>query len=287
MFSLLARIPLSLSLPVLAPVLSFYLNRVAGYRKQTVLENLNRCFPDQTEKHFTVQYQTVYRQLAERLFEIARTPALSATELLKRVQVHNPELLQHHMQQGPVLLASQHHNNWEWLLAALRLQGCGDIVPVYQPLHQVSADRALRQLRTRFGAEPVPAAQLGRDLIAHRGAGRSYGLLADQAPAATDRCENVQFFGQPLAFNAGLARLAHITGYPVLFAAMTRHSAGHYKVTLSVLSEAGDSSNLTQRYASACEQTIRDQPEGWLWTHRRWKHHRDQALTRNQSKPES
>jgi KDO2-lipid IV(A) lauroyltransferase len=29
---------------------------------------------------------------------------------------------------------------------------------------------------------------------------------------------------------------------------------------------------ITQRYATRLEQMIREQPELWMWSHKRWKH---------------
>jgi KDO2-lipid IV(A) lauroyltransferase len=64
----------------------------------------------------------------------------------------------------------------------------------------------------------------------------------------------------------------------VVYADVRKLSRGHYQTEYSLLSddpqsEAPDA--ITERYARAMEQTILRDPAFWLWTHKRWKHKRN------------
>ena len=59
---------------------------------------------------------------------------------------------------------------------------------------------------------------------------------------------------------------------------ITRISRGHYSITTHMLAEHPGQlpqGELTRRYISHLEATIRRDPSNWLWSHNRWKqvHH--------------
>ena len=72
----------------------------------------------------------------------------------------------------------------------------------------------------------------------------------------------------------GPATLARLTKYPVYFARTQRLSQGRYHAELlTICAEPGTMSEkeLIEKYVALAEDTIRSQPESYLWTNRRWK----------------
>jgi KDO2-lipid IV(A) lauroyltransferase len=62
---------------------------------------------------------------------------------------------------------------------------------------------------------------------------------------------------------------------PVLFVILTKVKRGYYELTFELITdhpreEAPDF--ITSRYAEMLEAVIREKPEYWLWSHRRWKY---------------
>ena len=56
-----------------------------------------------------------------------------------------------------------------------------------------------------------------------------------------------------------------------------RKRRGYYEVSFQKLSDEPKDIkdyDITEAYFRALEKTIINQPELWLWTHRRWKHQR-------------
>ena len=268
----------------------FYLvvYQLAGYRKGLVLENLGRAFPQESATGLTILSKKYYRQLAEVALEIAHTASMTPDELRRAVQLDNPELVRRYSGDftAPVLLLALHQGNWEWLLSGTALALGQPLDVIYKPLPNRALDTFMVEVRGRFGCRPVPVAEAAADLLRRRREPRLLAMAADQAPAASERRLDCEFFGCATSFHNTPAELAARTGMPVLFAGLRRESSGRYRVRFEALTPATGSTDakaITRAYAAAAEQAIRAEPESWLWSHRRWKH--AQAIS-SQLKPE-
>jgi len=84
----------------------------------------------------------------------------------------------------------------------------------------------------------------------------------------------VPFFGRPAATNASLARLARLSGAPVLPTFLVRTDDGfslELGEALTIARDDDDVAQATARFTEAIEHAVRKHPEQWLWLHRRWK----------------
>jgi KDO2-lipid IV(A) lauroyltransferase len=87
----------------------------------------------------------------------------------------------------------------------------------------------------------------------------------------------VTFFGRPARASAALARLARATGAPVVPVFLVRRGGGFAlevgePVPLRWSDDyRADLRRATQVMTELVERAIREQPEQWLWLHRRWK----------------
>jgi len=63
---------------------------------------------------------------------------------------------------------------------------------------------------------------------------------------------------------------------PVVYPKLQKVRRGFYKVELIPLGEPpyDDGVMLLPLFIDALEKSIREQPETWLWSHRRWKYKR-------------
>jgi KDO2-lipid IV(A) lauroyltransferase len=62
---------------------------------------------------------------------------------------------------------------------------------------------------------------------------------------------------------------------PVIFAMMHKEKRGYYRSRISLLSDHSaqrHEGEITLAYIRILEQSIRENPSMWLWSHRRWKH---------------
>ncbi|NCF18395.1 MAG: lipid A biosynthesis (KDO)2-(lauroyl)-lipid IVA acyltransferase [Haliea sp.] len=280
LYRCLGRLPFPLLYPLawLTYLLLYY---VAGYRKAVVKENLAGAFPDQSEREVTVLAKKFYRQFAQVGLEIARARYMDETDFRERVEILNPELIAEcsgGMRQSVIILTI-HQGNWEWMLHGLATTLGVPLDPVYKPLHSPAADRFMREVRSRFGSRPVAISEATRDILRRRREFRLLVMVADQSPVRRERSYWTRFMHRDAAFYLGAETIARTTGFPVLFAQCRRLRRGHYQMELHKLGEApydGEAHSLTESYVRMAERAIREEPESWLWSNRRWKRQRQE-----------
>jgi KDO2-lipid IV(A) lauroyltransferase len=148
----------------------------------------------------------------------------------------------------------------------------------YKPLKGRFGDRLMLTIRSRFGAEMIPARKLLMRVLRHRGPARIVAIVADQAPTSAAVRYFTRFMGLDTAFFIGPEVIARGAGLPVWYLAMRREARGLYKVEFVPLAAAGEElqpGELIERYATTVEALTRENPPEWLWNYRRWKVQRD------------
>jgi Kdo2-lipid IVA lauroyltransferase/acyltransferase len=200
---------------------------------------------------------------------------MSADDMRARVPILNMEAARSHLDGGrSVMLVTSHLGNWEWLLHAVTLELGYPIDAAYKPLHDRWAERAMLEVRSRFGARMIPAKELLGDFLRRKNIVRALAMNADQAPVSTDKRYWTRFLGQDTAFYIGAEQIARATRLPVLYVGMRRVARGRYEAKLQSLwdgREALSANEITERYARACEIDVLDHPADWLWSYRRWR----------------
>ncbi len=271
----LSRLPLPLlyALAWLGYVLLYF---VAGYRKVVVMENLKHAFPDKSAREITVLAKKFYRQLCQVGLEIVKARRMDQAEFSQRVSVINPELMRERSQQmtQSVIILTIHQGNWEWMLHGVSAALGAPLDPVYKPLHNSATNQLMQEVRSRFGSRPLPLDRAGRDIVRRRREFRLLVMVADQSPIRRERSYWTNFMNREAAFYLGAETIARSSDYPVVFAQCRRRRRGYYEVEFHDLAQPpyqeGDH-QLTESYVKMAEQAIRDEPESWLWSNRRWK----------------
>jgi Kdo2-lipid IVA lauroyltransferase/acyltransferase len=270
---ILSRLPLA-SLYAVAATATWVMRRVVRHRIETVRTNIERSFPGLPVRDRRLIESRYYANLSQVLAEVLKMGGLRREELQQRVRFSNPQLIRDVVAAGgSVLVVCAHQCNWEWQLLALSAQLEVPVQAAYKPLRGQLGERLMRALRSRFGAELVPAKELLVSLLRRRDA-RAIAMVADQAPVSSDFKHWTGFLGQPTAFYMGPEKIAQATRFAVIFAGMRRRSRGHYEVVCELLAAPGERAapgQITERYARAVEQQVRAAPADWMWSHRRWK----------------
>ena len=74
----------------------------------------------------------------------------------------------------------------------------------------------------------------------------------------------------------------------VLFAQCHRRRTGYYEIEFKELASPPydkESHAITDRYVALTEEAIRNEPESWLWSNRRWKRNRAEEEAREAAEP--
>lgn len=286
-FHWLSRLPFSW-LYALSDLLYLVLAYVVRYRRRVIVQNLSTAFPEKTARDINKLTRGFYRNLTDLIVETIKLPALSADELLRRVRFQNPELISSRIAAGqPVIILASHQSNWEWLPASAQLNG---IIAdsVYKQLSSPFFENLMREIRSTFGVNPIPMHRLLRDVAVRRHVPRAIALVADQIPASPEVAYWLPFLNHETAFYPGPEKLARSLQLPVFYVEMVRVRRGYYDVTLHTLAEPPyndlpDEAILT-RYRDRLERTIQATPSDWLWSHKRWKHQREEYVGRGKQR---
>jgi KDO2-lipid IV(A) lauroyltransferase len=145
----------------------------------------------------------------------------------------------------------------------------------YMPLENKPLERLFLHLRSRTGSVPLPATKMQRAILPFRNQQYILALVADQSPGGPENSYWLNFFGQPTPFVRGPERGARIGDIPVVFVRIYKVRRGYYRVQLSTIAEHPaelPEGELTRRYIRLLEDAIRQQPDNWLWSHKRWKY---------------
>jgi KDO2-lipid IV(A) lauroyltransferase len=241
------------------------------------MDNLEKSLPQKSKKELQQIERTFYRNLCDYAAETLRLLTITKEELQRRVVFTNPDVIKEFTGKNhSVLVLAAHQFNWEWLLAA----GCFNLpVPVdfvYQPQSSELANSFSLAIRTRFGGHAVKRETVGREALRRKNMIRATAIAADQYPGHFNHRKYwATFLGQRTAFFHGISQLATLADAGAYFAAIRKTSRGHYEVTLIRLASppyTDDSSlKIIDRYIEESEKVIHEQPEGWLWSHKRWK----------------
>jgi Kdo2-lipid IVA lauroyltransferase/acyltransferase len=270
---MLSRLPLWL-LYAMAAIATLAMRHVVRHRVNTVRTNIERSFPDLPPREQRRIESRYYANLSQVLAEVLKMGALSRAELQRRVRFSNPQLIREAIAAGgSVLVLCAHQCNWEWQLLALSAQLQVPVQAAYKPLRGPVGERLMRALRSRFGAELVPAKELLRSLLQRRDA-RAIAMVADQAPVSSEFRHWTRFLQRPTAFYMGPEKIAQATRFAVVFAGMRRVARGRYEVVCEQLATRGERpapGEITERYARAVERQVLAAPADWMWSHRRWK----------------
>lgn len=175
----------------------------------------------------------------------------------------------------PALIFASHLGNWELPALAAVAHGL-DTAILYRRPNIRSADRIIQTMRQVKMGTLIPA---GRDaplrLAEALQRGQHVAMLVDQY--LTSGVE-VTFFGRKTRANPTLARLLRQVECPVHGVRIIRQPGHRFRTELTeeiapVRDASGriDIQGMTQAITSVIEGWIREQPEQWLWLHRRWR----------------
>ena len=269
-----------LPLPVkyaLSTIAAWCLRRVFRYRAKVIDNNLQAAFPDQDAAWRIDIANRFYRQFTDVAVEIVHASRMELDDFRRRVTVEGLDKLESLAadRSRSVIVLTIHQGNWEWMMHAANAHGDIPIDPVYRRLHNEGSDRFAYEVRSRFGGEPILMEKVARNVLKHRRRFRALVLVADQSPGERDNVYWTDWLNQPTAFFTGPATIAQLTDFPVMFARCRRKSRGRYHLSLIPIVETPGQLTeeaIIEAYVRAAEETIRDEPESFLWSNRRWKH---------------
>ncbi|MDP3003541.1 MAG: lysophospholipid acyltransferase family protein [Bacteroidales bacterium] len=271
-----------LPLPVLyifSDFLYFLFYYFPSYRRKVVATNLKNSFPEKTEEELKCIEKKFYKHLADLFIETFKLVHMSKEEQKKRFTYSNLEIIDKlREEKRDIIAVLGHYNNWEWptlLPFFLKYK----IVIIYKPLQNKFFNRFINKQRSRYGIVLTPMSQIIREIINFRknNINTLSVFLSDQTPVKSEIKYWTTFLNQDTPVYLGTEKIASKYDMAVVYFHIQKIKRGFYNLDIKLLFEhtAGLPEYLiTETHTRKLEEIIKEKPEYWLWSHRRWKHKR-------------
>lgn len=248
---------------------------VVPYRKKVIEGNLKRSFPAKTEREIKKIRNQFYRHFTDLLAEGVKNLSISENELRRRLTVQNPELMTALFEKNKsVLLVSGHYNNWEWLITGQNLLFKHQAVGIGMPMTSAFWDKKINERRNRFGMQILNSKNVRTAFEEMKNDVFATLILSDQSPGDARKAFWMEFLNQPTAVLFGCEQMAHQYNQAVVFFVLRKVKRGYYSMELKLITDNPLSTNwgeITKTHTQLLEQEIIENPQYWLWSHKRWK----------------
>ncbi|MEH6746983.1 MAG: lysophospholipid acyltransferase family protein [Maribacter arcticus] len=254
----------------------FFVYHIFGYRRKVVQNNLNLVFPNKPKEEINRIEKEFYKHLCDTFLEMVKTMNLSKKAVAKKYRVVNPEVLLEIEKERSIIILCAHYANWEWNVSINNYVNSKGYA-VYQQVNNSYFDKFIRKTRARWNTTLITQGQTAKTVIQNfrNNVRATYGMVSDQSPQAHRAHYWTNFMGIKVPiFNGGEA-LARKTGLATVFLKVSKVKRGHYKAELIPIALNGketEEHEITNTFLQLTEAQIREKPEYYLWTHKRWKH---------------
>jgi len=251
-----------------------------SYRRDVVAKNLRNAFPEKSDYERKRIARRYYRHLADLFMETVKVTHISRKQILRRFRVTDMTLIDRLYTEGRDIIAvCSHYNNWEWL-TSMSMALPFKVLTIYKPLTNKYFDRFMYNLRSKYDVEPAPMQSILRYLLKYRKENIKTisAFISDQTPPRGDT--NVywaEFLNQETSFYTGTEKVAVKLNMAVVFVHIKKVKRGYYEIEPILISENPKDEvqgAITEKYVKMLEEKIKEKPEYWLWSHRRWKYKR-------------
>lgn len=247
---------------------------IIGYRKAVVIQNVARSFPDKRYGEIRAIVKKFYACFVSYFAEIIKGISAPPEVLDKKIVFENLELIDGYINAGRNVIACLGHcGNWE-ILNFMPYKMRHDIYAVYKPLRSGTMNRLMVKLRSRFGMKLIPDNAVIRHVLTKNLNPAVYLFLADQCPRTQEEKYRFTLLNQETYVFSGMEKLARKGQTAVVYLHITQLSKGSYRIVcVPICSKAKsmDDGEITKKYIDLLTENIREEPYGWLWTHKRWK----------------
>ena len=254
-----------------------------GYRKDVVMSNLAIAFPEKSYNERKLIAKKFYRNFTDSFIETIKLLTISKRQLQKRFNGEFDTINNYYAGGRNLQFHLGHFFNWEYANLSFSIESKYPVLVVYMPLVNKAMNRVFYKLRTRFNARMIAATSYLKEFRSYS-KGR-FGLVfaSDQSAGNTETAYWLPFFGKLAPFVTGPEKNARLTNTISFYANFKKIKRGHYYVKFFEITDNAKSmaeGEITKRMISFLEKNIKEQPENYLWTHRRWKHEYDPSRHR-------
>lgn len=262
---------------VVSDVLYILIYRIFGYRKKVVASNLNLVFPEKSPEEIKRITKVFYHHLCDMILESIKSLTISESEMKKRYKFTNVEVVQGiENQNRSMILMCAHYGSWEWIfILQTYVKSRGNAV--YKQLANKYFDRLVKRIRAKYNSYLITTKEIIPTLIKEKREGiiSINGFVSDQSPKLDKAFHWNEFMGVNVPVHTGAEMLAKKLDMAVVFFKVKKVKRGYYETTFETITlnpKEFEDYQITDIFLGLVEDQIREAPEYYLWTHKRWKH---------------
>lgn len=254
-----------------------WMHRLMPSRRKIARQNLKEAMSDQlTTPEINRITGRVFQNIGRTFIEVARFNEDEQKRLGQIVVGDGRELFEeaHRAGKGGILLTA-HFGNWEILGAWVASMGYKTNILVTTHSN-LKFNELLNECRRSIGVNVVSTGESVKHIFRALQRNEFIGIAGDQHSPAGDLI--IDFFGRPVTAAKGPAVFSLRTGAPLLPFLLVRECYDRYRLLHDAPIFPADFANdeegirkIVTRYHRFYEKAIREYPDQWLWTHRRWK----------------
>jgi KDO2-lipid IV(A) lauroyltransferase len=273
---LLSRLPMRI-LYIKSDIFFFIVYYIIRYRKKVVLDNLKLSFPEKSNEELKLMSKKFFKHFMDLVMESIKAFSISEKQILKRYTYKNPELVNTLFKQGKsIALVGAHQANWEWSIS-LPLVLDQPITGAYTKLNNKYFEKAVRDSREKFGVIGVKTSETVKRMqynVANK-IQAAYILLSDQSPQPHKTFYWREFFNIKVPVHTGAEMLSKKFDLVVVNYVTKKVKRGYYETEFQLITDSPkefENYQITDKYIDLTEKNILQQPELYLWSHKRYKH---------------
>lgn len=256
--------------------------QVISYRRKVIEGNLNIAFSGQQNEGVRKRLlREAYLHLGFLFPELLMLFGGLKSFIERRTSIIGAENYWNAKKQGKgIIFLASHLGNWE-IMAGIGAKAGFNVMIVTKHLKPEWIHQAVERGRASAGYTGTYEPKTMKAILKQIKSGDAIGMILDQY-AGPPIGIRVPFFGVPVGTNTAVAAIALRTGAAVLPAICHRQANGDFVLEIKKPFEVEGGSHadahateqmaqLTADMTAFIESAVRQFPEQWLWTHRRFK----------------
>ncbi|WP_378184660.1 lysophospholipid acyltransferase family protein [Aquimarina sp. W85] len=250
---------------------------IIGYRRRTVTNNLTLVFPEKTTDQIKTIRKAFYKHMCDMFLEMIKSMTITDEELLARFKITNVEEIKAlEAKNKSIIVLMAHYASYEWATVA-QLVINFPTVGIYKKIKNKYFDRLVHRIRQRYEARLIPSFNAMQAITNDKAQGKlcSYALVSDQSPKLKNAMYWTDFMGIKVPAYLGGEVLARRLDLSVSYLHVEKVKRGFYQAKFITITDDISKCRkfeIVDTYLKLLEKQIRERPELYLWTHKRWKH---------------
>ena len=255
-----------------------YLNlKSANKRKRVIKSNLNYALPYLNEKEINnITFKSIKNLGMNAIQAINNYNQQTLKDLT--ITVENEDIVLNALKENKkIIFVTAHFGNWELLTSLISIR-YKKLLAIYKKLKHDTFNDYLLESRQNSGLEMKEKHGGIKPLIKSLKNGEPIGLLIDQGTSLDNGIE-VTHFGKKTYFIPSASQLSRMTGAVIIPIFIYTDDYLNYKLKVfeeikcdKTKDKEKDMFECTQKQANIFEKAIKEQPELWFWSHKRWRH---------------